>query len=208
MTKLKSMTDQPGMLVTIEGIDGSGKTLIADCIDKEIKAAARTQEPSEQWTGKQVRRAIDNDTDVHPVTTFHLFMADRKHHIEKIIKPTIEDGGLVVSDRYADSTRAYQPQALAPHISNPDSYIRATMAPWALEPDLTFYLKCPVDVAMERLDGDEEYEKRQFLEKVKRNYEERIIPENSERFIVLDATADKIKVKDAVLQKLLTRWHD
>lgn len=200
------MTEHSGMLVTVEGIDGSGKSTVVDGFDTEIKEAVRTQEPSEQWTGKQVRHAIDNETDVHPITTFHLFMADRKHHIEKIIKPTIEDGGLVVSDRYADSTRAYQPQALTPHIQNPDSYIEATMAPWALEPDLTFYIKIPVDVAMERLDGDEEYEKREFLKEVKHNYENRIIPENSERFIVLDGTMEKVKVRDAALQKLLNRW--
>lgn len=190
------MTD--GTFITVEGIDGAGKTTVVDAINQEYKRVLRTQEPSELWTGKQVRRAISNDEDTPPLATFYLFMADRVHHIEEEIKPAIDDGMLVVSDRYADSTLAYQPVALADHVILPQQFMEATMKPWNYDPDLTIYIDIPVEVAIQRVEGDEEYEKVDFLRKVKSNYEDLSV-RFSNRYRIVDGTQSKKEVRKNVL---------
>ena len=199
------MTEE-GLFVTIEGIDGAGKTTVVEAIQGNWKASVRTQEPSELWTGKQVRRAISNDTDVHPLTTFYLFMADRVHHIEEEIKPALDNGMLVVSDRYADSTLAYQPVALNDHIRFPQQYMEQTMEPWNFEPDLTLYIDIPVDVAIERTVGDEEYENVEFLEQVKENYDD-LAKRFSHRFVRIDGNQSKERVREDCLTAIENHYE-
>jgi dTMP kinase len=164
-----------------------------------------TAEPSELWTGKQVRQCL-SDSDTEPLTDFYFFMGDRVEHIEKEVRPTDEKGKLVISDRYADSTRAYQPVALA-ESDQFDSqtqaklFIEETMAPWDYEPDLTIYLDISVDTALERCDESEKYEKREFLEKVKQNYDA-LIDAERERFVVIDGEQSKEKVAQEAVSKL------
>ena len=194
------MTDSRGTFVTLEGIDGSGKTSAARAIQEQYKLTVQTQEPSDLWTGKQVRKAISNASDdVHPVTTFFLFMADRNHHINERIQGALDDGMLVVSDRYSDSTLAYQPEALEGHVPFPGQWMDRCMEPWNLEPDLTIYLDISVDTAMERLDGDEEYEKREFLEGVKANYDD-LAERFDHRYVTLNAEKPIDHVQKEVLQ--------
>lgn len=189
-----------GLFVTVEGIDGAGKTTVVDAIDEEYKRVVRTQEPSELWTGKQVRRAINNETDeVHPFATFFLFMADRVHHIQKEIEPSIEDDMIVVSDRYSDSTLAYQPVALQDHLQHPRQYMEQVMHPWNLEPDLTLYIDVDIDTAINRMDGTEEYEKREFLQQVKSNYED-LVNYFSHRYVVIDGEQSKEEVRREALE--------
>lgn len=201
------MTDTDGTFVSLEGIDGSGKTSVVQAIRETHKSCISTQEPSDLWTGQQVRKAIANDTDdVHPVTTFFLFMADRNHHINERIQNGLDDGMLVVSDRYSDSTLAYQPEALKDHISYPQQWMERCMEPWNIEPDLTIYLDISVDTAMERLDGDEEYEKREFLEGVKSNYDD-LAKRFEDRYIVMNAEKSKDQVQKEVLQVLEAHYE-
>lgn len=196
---MRHINDNPGLFVTVEGIDGSGKTTACDAIDRQYKRVVRTQEPSELWTGKQVRRAISNDSDTHPLSTFYLFMADRVHHIEEEVKPAMEDGMLVVSDRYADSTLAYQPVALREHVRYPQQWMEKVMDPWNFEPDLTIYIDVPVDVAMQRVAGDEEYEKAEFLRAVKSNYDD-LRTRFGDRYVTIDGTQSKEAVRRDVLE--------
>jgi len=201
------MTDSNGTFVTLEGIDGSGKTSAAKVIQEEYKATVQTQEPSDLWTGKQVRRAISNDeADVHPLTTFFLFMADRNHHINERIQDALDDDMLVVSDRYSDSTLAYQPVALEDHLEDAPTFMRDVMAEWNLEPDLTIYLDVSVDTAIERSVGDEEYENREFLEGVKANYDE-IRDEFDHRYVTLNAEKPIDHVQKEVLQ-IVEAYYD
>lgn len=195
-----------GTFVTVEGIDGAGKTTVVEAINEEYKKVVRTQEPSELWTGKQVRRAISNETDTHPLTTFYLFMADRVHHIEEEIQPALDDGMLVVSDRYADSTLAYQPVALSDHLRYPQKYMEEVMEPWNFQPDITLYIDIPVETAIERVVGDEEYEKREFLEQVRENYEQ-LAQRYSDRFVRIDGTQTKEAVREDALE-VLEEYHE
>ena len=188
-----------GYFITLEGIDGAGKTTVAESIASEYKKTVLTQEPCDLWTGKQVRRAISNETDCHPLTTFYLFMADRIEHIENIVKPALDDGMIVVSDRYADSTLAYQSIALRDHVRYPDTYIRQTMQPWHFYPDLTILLDISADTAIERTVGDEEYENREFLEQARQNYQT-LARQYKSRYAVIDGEQEIEAVQQDALK--------
>lgn len=193
------------MFVTIEGLDGSGKSTVIDAILEKYPSAVTTAEPSELWTGKQVRRCLTDET-LDPLVDFYFFMGDRVHHIEETVKPMDQQGKLVVSDRYADSTRCYQPVGLAesPYFDSQTAaklFIEETMAPWNYEPDLTIYLDISVDAAIERAAGDEKYEKREFLEKVKQNYDA-LVEAERDRFVVVDGEQPKDVVARKAVSKL------
>lgn len=111
---------------------------------------------------------------------------------------------VVVSDRYADSTFAYQPVALEPHLDHPRNFMAKVMEPWNLEPDLTIYLEVSVDTAIERSVGDEEYENREFLRNVKSNYDE-LRETFSDRYVTVDAEQPIEDVQAEVLE--LVRAH-
>lgn len=188
--------------VTVEGLDGAGGTTVVQAIREELPHARTTREPSELWTGGTLRKCLQDD-DTEPLTDFYYFMADRVNHIEKVIKPNDGENSLVVSDRYADSTRAYQPIALAEsnHFDSQTQaklFIEDTMSLWKYEPDLTIYLDISVDTAIERSDGREKYEHREFLEQVKQNYDA-LIEHESERFVVIDAEQPEAAVREEVL---------
>lgn len=164
----------PGTFVTIEGIDGAGKSTAMQAIRRGFRSLVETSEPSAFQTGEWVYEAIEGKTDVEtaPLADFYLYMADRANHIENTIRPALRDGELVVSDRYADSTRAYQSVALegCSTVSNPRGFIEETMKPWNLEPDLTVYLDVDPLTAVDRIEGEDKYEKLAFLEDVRDEY--------------------------------------
>ena len=193
------------MFVTVEGLDGSGTTTLVESITEEYPGAVTTSEPSDLEYGQLVRRNLSDD-ESDPLVDFYLFMADRRDHIQQRVKPADESGKLVVSDRYADSTRAYQPVALVGEDKPFDStwqakiFIEETFAHWNYEPDVTLYIDISVDTALERADCDEKYEKRQFLEQVKDNYD--ALADSYERIIRIDGEQSKEEVRWSALAKL------
>lgn len=184
-------TPFPGFLVTVEGIDGAGKTTVVEALADEFEDTTMTGEPSAHWTGDQVYRAIQNDSgvDTPPLGTFFLYMADRVKHIAETIRPALEAGDMVISDRYADSTYAYQQHALETALEanrqTPYDYIKAVMDPWMLTPDVTLYIDISVDTARKRMGGDDEYENREFLAEVKENYA-RLYQTGGDRWVRID----------------------
>lgn len=161
--------------ITCEGLDGAGTTTLVEELEHQLDDVVTTAEPSNRMYGKMVRENLSSDTD--PLIDFYLFMADRRDHITNHVKPAENNGKLVISDRYADSTRAYQPVALASEGGPFDSmweaklFIEQTFSYWNYEPDLTLYIDISVDTAIERSTGDEKYENRKFLTTVKDNYD-------------------------------------
>lgn len=191
--------------VSIEGLDGAGTTTLAEGIAEEYPGAVMTSEPSDLEYGKLVRRNL-SDSDSDPLVDFYLFMADRRDHIAQRVKPADEEEKLVVSDRYSDSTRAYQPVALAGDGKPFDSpweaklFIEQTFSYWDYEPDLTLYVDISVDTALERCDEREKYEKRQFLEQVKDNYD--ALADTTDRIVRIDGEKPKEEVKQQALGKI------
>src|SRR5205823_9822534 len=102
-----------GLLVTFEGIDGSGKSTacraLVEALAKRGLPARAHAEPTRSWLGEAVRRGISGD--VAPWTEALLFMADHATHVEQA-KRELTEGALVLSDRWSDSTFAYQGAAL------------------------------------------------------------------------------------------------
>ena len=194
----------PISFCTTEGVDGSGKSTVMEAITEHYPNAVTTSEPSEMWTGKQVRRCL-SDESIDPLTDFYFFMGDRVHHIQNTVVPAVRRGGFVISDRYADSTRAYQPVALAESEyfetqAQAKFFIEQTMDPWNYEPELTLYIDVSVDTAIERCDEDEKYEKREFLEEVKKNYD--ALAETQNRIVRIDGEQSKEGVKADALAEL------
>ena len=199
---IESMT-----FISLEGLDGAGTTSIARAIGEEYPNSVSTKEPSDLEFGKQVRERLSQE-DSDSMIDFFLFMCDRIDHINKEVQPAHDDGELVVSDRYGDSTRAYQPVALSNSGVFEDqmtakAWIESVMAPWEYTPDLTIYLDISVDTALERADGDEKYEKRAFLEKVRDNYEGVVESDaHGGRIVRVDAERPLEEVEKSVLGKI------
>ena len=176
-------------LLSLEGLDGSGKSTVIDAIQEEYDDVITTAEPSELQYGQLVRERLSQD-DSNEMIDFYLFMADRISHINDIIKPAEKEGKLVVSDRYSDSTRAYQPVALTGEdkpfdsVWNAKHYVQYVMTPWEYEPHLTIYIDISVETALQRCNESEKYEKRQFLEQVHENYKGLVQAE--ERIFAID----------------------
>jgi len=156
------------LYVTIEGIDGCGKSTLTDGLRDTFPEACFTEEPKAGlWTGEAVREALVSDTG--PFTDALLFMADRAEHLHRFVKPALADGQMVVSDRSADSTYAYQ--SLRVETMEPFSWFDACYAPWDVEPDLTIWIDIDPETAIQRVDGEEKYEKLDTLREVRDNYE-------------------------------------
>src|SRR5690242_1308698 len=123
-------------LVTFEGIDGSGKTtvsrLVVESLRKNGKAVYLTCEPTHTWLGDAVRRAYEDD--VGPITESFLFLADRAAHVPEI-RAHLAKRELVVCDRYADSTFAYQGARLRDIIRDPLRFLQRASEDWLLMPD-------------------------------------------------------------------------
>ncbi|MCD6222142.1 MAG: dTMP kinase [Thermoplasmata archaeon] len=174
-----------GYFITFEGIDGSGKTTIASRIVKKIENSVLTYEPTNSWIGESVKKAIEEGKDA--ITVALLFMADRNEHISKI-KNWINEGKIVLCDRYLDSTYAYQKEALKGIVENPEKWIEEVQKPFILKPDLTLLFILPVEEALERIANRKKiiYEKKSFLEKVQENYME--LAKKEKRIVIIDAS--------------------
>jgi dTMP kinase len=177
------------LLVTLEGIDGSGKSSLHTAL-KELLAdldPVFTREPGATWVGDSVRRAIAEQID--PVTEATLFVADHAAHLATVVRPALAGGRLVISDRYSDSRYAYQSVTLQGIIPEPEQWLRAMHNGWSIVPDRTFLCVLPVEEALTRLKPDnqrEHFEKRETLENVQNNYLSYARNEPS-RFVVVDA---------------------
>jgi dTMP kinase len=177
------------MLITLEGIDGSGKSTLHESLRVPLADLDPlfTREPGATWVGDQVRRAIREQID--PVTEATLFVADHAAHLAKVVRPALAEGRLVISDRYSDSRYAYQSVTLQSVIPEPEKWLRAMHNGWTIIPDKTFLFVLPVDDALKRLKPDsqrEHFEKRETLEKVQNNYLSYAKAEPS-RFVIVDA---------------------
>jgi dTMP kinase len=166
--------------ISVEGLDGAGKTSVVEAVDNYFSeqgdTVVTTKEPTERVLGRRVRTRLA-EPESEPLIDFFLFMADRWDHITNVIQPADEQGSLVISDRYADSTRPYQPIAMTgdgtPFTDQMGAqvFIEMVMQSWNYKPDLTIYIDISVDTAIERAAGDEKYEDRAFLEQVAQQYE-------------------------------------
>jgi len=142
------MSGRRGVFITFEGIDGSGKSTQARLL-AEALGAPLTREPGGSPGAEEIRRLlVEGDAGRwSPESEILLFTAARRDHVEKTILPVLEGGGVIVSDRFADSTRVYQGAARASLRGKVD-LLHATMI--GLEPDLTFVIDMDPAEALRR----------------------------------------------------------
>ena len=188
------------VLITLEGIDGSGKSTLHSALRELLKDLdpVFTREPGATWVGDAVRRAIAEQVD--PVTEATLFVADHAAHLAQVIRPALAEGKLVISDRYSDSRFAYQSITLEGVIPKPEEWLRAMHNSWTITPDKTFLCVLPVDDALTRLKPAverEHFEKRETLERVQNRYLEFARLEPS-RFVIVDAMLEKEEIAQFV----------
>lgn len=180
-----------GSLVTCEGIDGSGKSTIARALVEALRAQGRDArlavEPTKTWLGEAVRRGFKEE--VAPWTEALLFMADHATHVARV-RRELDAGALVVSDRWSDSTFAYQGAALSTPSRDALPLLRRMEEPFDLRADLTLLFDLDPHVAMARVgrrgEDREKFERVEFLLKVRANYH-RLAKEDGARYVVLDA---------------------
>lgn len=174
------------MLVTLEGLDGSGKTTVAEALQASRPHATFTQEPTESWYGEAVRRSLQ-DEDADPIAELFLYTADHAAHLADVVRPALERGTLVVSDRYSDSRYAYQAASLEGRINRPLEYVMGVHNPWTRPPDATLYFDLDPETGAARSGASNKFEQAAFLRSVREHYE-RLIEAEPERFIRIDAS--------------------
>jgi len=189
------------MLVTVEGIDGSGKTTVWESLQEIYPDAVFTREPTESWYGKAVNRSINSDN-ADPLAELFLYTADHADHLSRVVEPALNNGELVISDRYSDSRYAYQGATLSDSkIDDPLDYIQSIHEPFTRPPDHTIYLDIDPETAAERSGGTNKFERAAYLREVQENYE-RLIDADQDRFIRIDATQSPEAVATAVREQL------
>jgi len=191
------------MLVTLEGLDGSGKSTVWGALreDARFADAVFTREPTDTWYGAAVDRSIQDD-DADPLAELFLYTADHAAHLAETVRPALARGDLVVSDRYADSRYAYQGATLADRLEDPVDFVQRIHAPWTVAPDLTVYLDIDPETAAERSGATNKFERVETLARVRENYE-RLLAAEPERFVRVDATQSESAVHEAVRDAIL-----
>ncbi|EDY35157.1 thymidylate kinase [Aciduliprofundum boonei T469] len=189
------------MFIVFEGIDGSGKSTIAKRIAEHLSSLGHkiflTEEPTTTWMGKDVRRAIEEEK--NPLSQALLFFADRAEHVEAI-KKNLEDGKIVISDRYVYSTFAYQGaqmEKLMP-LDKALKWLEGVYEPMRLDPDMVILLKIEprrgLDFVNTR-DFKEKFEREEFLERVQDIY---MALADKYGFFVVDSNRNLNEVYDDV----------
>lgn len=143
-----------GFLLTIEGIDGSGKSTLAAKLRDYYQAQGLplvfTREPGDTPLGKDIRSILhSNRLTMDGLAEFLLFSADRAQHVAHVIKPALAQKSLIICDRMADSSRAYQGYG-----RGLDMKMLETVTSWVMDgvkPDCTLYVALDIETAMQRL---------------------------------------------------------
>jgi dTMP kinase len=189
---------------TFEGIDGSGKSTIMKEVSAHLKQrnykVMTTYEPTDTWLGKYVQEQIRSNSD--PYVTSFTFIADRIQH-SKEIKEWIEQKYIVLCDRYAESTYAYQAVQLEKSMNDPIYWLQDLSKNRILTPDLTFYFRITPEQALTRIQHRDElipFEKRAFLQKVYDNYE---VLCKGKRFFTIDATQSISEITEVCIKKII-----
>ena len=187
-----------GRFITFEGIDGSGKStqlrMLADTLRERGVDILVTREPGGTPLGRRLREAfLETEETVAPMAELLSFAADRAQHVEFLIKPSIADARIVISDRYADATFAYQGAGRGFTEAQVNSVIE--LATGGLKPDLTLFFDITVEEAIRRMhDRDEAQAKRnrmdeetaEFYGRVRESYLG-IASREPERFKIIEA---------------------
>lgn len=206
------------MFITFEGTEGSGKTTQIQGVHAQLSAAGHrvllTREPGGTDISNQIRTILldnMNNTNMQPRAEVLLFCASRAQLVGEVIRPWLAQGGIVLCDRYTDSTLAYQGYGHGLPIENLRQIL--DFATGGLYPDLTVYLDLPVEKGLERRRkgkfAGEDWNRLddlqvEFHRRVYAGYQA-IMREQAERFLRINADQSAEQVRAELLAALLPR---
>ena len=205
------------MFITFEGPDGSGKTtqvrLLTGWLREQGFEVVVTREPGGTDIGDQIRDVLHDpdNTAMDARTEILLYSASRAQHVAQLVRPALAAGKIIISDRYADSTLAYQGYGRELHL---ETLMTITLfATDGLLPDLTLYLDITPEEGLQRrqLGGDEwnrlDAEALEFHQQVRAGYVE-LIEQEPDRWVVVNAARSAEEVQTeirAVVRERLSR---
>ncbi|MDG9780697.1 dTMP kinase [Metapseudomonas otitidis] len=207
-----------GLFITLEGPEGAGKSTNRDFIASRLREhgveVLLTREPGGTPLAERIRELLlaPSDESMAVDTELLLMFAARAQHLDRVIRPALEAGQVVLCDRFTDATYAYQGGGRGVSMARIAELERFVQG--SLRPDLTLVFDLPVDVGLQRaaargrLDRFEQ-EDRSFFDAVRQTYLERAA-QAPERYRVIDAAKPLADVQfylDALLPELLERCH-
>ena len=202
------------MFITLEGPEGSGKSsqigLLADFLTQQGYVVMTTREPGGTPIGDQIRHVLHDvaNTAMSSTAELLLYSASRAQLVDELVRPALAKGQVVLCDRYADSTLAYQ--GYGRNLNLADLQIITKIATGGLKPDLTLLLDIDVDRGLaRRRDGGEEMNRLDlevvsFHQRVRDGYH-RLALEDPDRWVIVDADRSVTAVQADLQRIVLTR---
>jgi dTMP kinase len=195
-----------GLFVSFEGGDGAGKSTQLQAVADWLTAAGwdvvRTREPGGTDLGQVLRSAVLHGEDLDPRTEALLYAADRAHHVASLIGPALARGSIVLTDRYLDSSVAYQ--AGGRELTAEEVERLSLWATGGLLPDLTVLLDVDPALGLSRLTGSPDRLERagdEFHARTRRAFLERAAADRA-RWLILDGTRPRADLTAAILDRL------
>jgi len=200
----------PALFITLEGGEGAGKSLQQEALARRVQARGRsvvcTREPGGTPLGERLREVLldlgERSVTLDALSETLLFMAARAELVASVIAPALERGAVVLCDRFADSTRAYQGFGRGVDLDAIDQL--TAVATGGLRPDLTVLLDLPPAEGLSRASGTADRfgrEDEAFHERVRDGYLT-LAAREPERWLVVDATQTPEAVLDAIWQRV------
>jgi len=197
------------LFITFEGGEGSGKSVQARALYRRLSKlavpAVLTHEPGVTPLGQKIARWLKwgQDIAISPVAELLLFNASRAQLVSEIIRPDLESGKVVICDRYADSTTAYQSYGRELDLAMVKAVNNAAIQ--GLRPDLTVLLDIPAEAGLarkrDRKQDRFEREDIAFHQRVREGYL-KLAANEPQRWLVIDASQSKAKVEQIIWQKV------
>jgi dTMP kinase len=202
------------MLITLEGPEGSGKTshipYLVEYLREKGHVVFPTREPGGTTISEQIREILHDlkNAEMHPHTETLLYQAARAQIVEQVIKPRLADGEIVISDRYYDSTIAYQGYGHQQDIEQVRQLVK--YATGGLNPDLTILLDLDVEAGLQRKKKNGlEWNRMdahavEFYERVRAGYLE-MVKQEPDRWVVLDSSQPWESVQEELRKVIVER---
>lgn len=189
-----------GIFIVLEGIDGSGQTTQANLLGKKLRergySLSISGEPTDNLIGGLIRGQLTHEWKARQECLQLLFAADRSHHLERDMFPTLNRGGIVITTRYFYSSMAYGSLDL------PMEWIKKVNSRFP-NADLGFYLDIPVETSLKRMSerpSRELFEKKEYLEKIRENYLK--ITKERDELEKIDGTQSIETVTDELMNRI------
>ena len=196
------------MFISVEGIEGCGKSTLVSGLsqylqDKKIKHVV-TKEPGSTSVGKILRQILlDKKQEINPFTELLLMFSDRLDHLDKVIKPSLEQGKIVITDRYIDSSYAYQGAGRGISKDTIDYLVNQT---GILLPDKTILLDLDPEIGLKRASSRNELDRFElenldFHKRLRKSFLDAALA-YPERFLTIDAEEEPKEILQFVIDKL------